>query len=143
MVAIERSSRMYVRTLAIAMAVAVGGLPALAQTVPHAAATRRAIRPGARLTVPAPSRAFRPLKIGPHTFYGAIASVSGNTVVIRTRRRRLVTVDATTVFADGTYSAPLFVGKLVTVDGDDAASGVFTAAHISRMTNLNGLPNDR
>jgi hypothetical protein len=80
--------------------------------------------------------------MGPHVFYGQIVSISGNSLVVQTRKKRLVTVDATTVLADGTYSAPLFVGKLVTVDGTQAASGIFTANHISRMTNLNELPND-
>ncbi len=130
------------RTLTVALAVAIAS-PAAAQTLRRPAPLARPAAPGFRPLAPAPSRTFRPIKIGPHTFYGAITSVNGTTIVVRTRRQRLVTVDAATVLAAGTYSAPLFVGKLVTVDGSEAANGVFTAAHIARLTNLNALPTDK
>jgi hypothetical protein len=85
---------------------------------------------------------FRPVKQGPHTFYGKIVSLGANRVVILTRHNRLINVDTTIVLAAGTFSAPLFVGKLVAVDGDQPATGAFTAAHIWRLTNLNSLNSD-
>ena len=134
---------MKVRAIVVAMAVAA--LPAFgsAQTV-------RSVQPLGRSAAPAVYRAgtvrsqgkFHPVKLGPHTYYGTITAINGTSITMRTRKKRNVTVDATNVLADGSYSAPLFVGKAVTIDGDLAASGVFTAAHIFRMTNLDALPDD-
>jgi hypothetical protein len=102
------------------MTVEVVGSTASAQKVRSKAPPMRHAAPVAvRATVSVPSRRFRPIKIGPHTFYGAIAKMSGGTIVVRTRRQRLRTVDATTVLEDGTHSAPPFVGKLVAIDGNE------------------------
>ncbi len=134
---------MHVRELAIAIAVAALPLAVTAQTVRGVPQATRHLAPAALRSAAKPSeRKFHPIPLGPHTFYGTITQLGSTSLTIRTRRQRLVNVDATTVLADGTYSAPLFVGKLVTVDGVQGANGVFTAAHILRMTNLNALPND-
>lgn len=136
---------MKVRTIVAAVAVAAWAVPVatLAQTVRQAQPVTRSVAPAVyRSTTKSPQKKFRPIKIGPHTFYGTITAINGTSIRIITRRQRVVDVDATNVLAEGSYSAPLFIGKLVTVDGDQSASGIFTAAHIFRMTNLNSLPSD-
>ncbi len=135
----------FMKVRAIVVAVAVGALP-----VVGSAQTVRSVQPVVRNAAPVVYGAgtirqqgkFHPAKLGPHTYYGTITAINGTSITMRTRRQRTVIVDATTVLADGSYSAPLFVGKLVTIDGNLAAGGVFTAAHIFRMTNLNALPDD-
>ncbi len=133
---------MLVRALLAAAALTALPMVTIAATVRHAPPATRQATPAQIRTAAKLQPKFHPIKLGPHIFYGQIVSISGNSLVVQTRKKRLVTVDATTVLADGTYSAPLFVGKLVTIDGTQAASGIFTANHISRMTNLNELPND-
>jgi hypothetical protein len=136
---------MKVPTIIVLIAVAVA-LPAVAaaQTVRQAQPLKRSSAPVAlRSTTMVTQKTYHPIKIGPHTFYGTIVGINGTSVAVRTRRQRLVTVDATNVLADGSYSAPLFVGKFVTVDGVQATNGIFMAAHIFRLTNLNALPDDR
>jgi hypothetical protein len=78
---------------------------------------------------------------GPHTLFGTIAALDGADVTVRLRSGRLAAVDATAAFANGAYSAPLFVGKMVAVDGV-VHNGTFVAAHIVRLTNLADFPPD-
>jgi hypothetical protein len=77
----------------------------------------------------------------PHRFYGSIAQIHGSIITLRLRNGR-VTVDATAAVANGNYSAPLFVGKAVSVDGYRTGTAL-TATHIFRISNLGGLPVDR
>ena len=133
---------MNARPLVLAAFVAAFPVLASAQTVGHAQPVSRSVGPAVSQSTGKSPQRYHPVKLGPHTFYGTITAINGTNVTIRTRRNRVVNIDASTVLADGTYSAPLFVGKLVTIDGNQSASGVFTAAHIFRMTNLSALPDD-
>jgi hypothetical protein len=85
---------------------------------------------------------WHPTRVGAHVLYGTIAFVRGALLTIQLRNGTLRSVDATAAIANGDYSAPLFVGKLVSIDGDLRGT-VFTAAHISRMTDLTNLGADR
>jgi hypothetical protein len=60
---------------------------------------------------------------------------------VRLRNGRTQPVDDTRAVAANDYSAPLFLGKFVAVDGT-FAQGVFSAQHIYRLSNLQGLQND-
>ena len=84
---------------------------------------------------------YHATRIGPHTFYGTIVALNGARLVIRLRNGRSQAIDGTRAVAANDYSSPLFIGKLVAVDGT-FASGVFSAQHIYRLSNLQGLQND-
>lgn len=71
-----------------------------------------------------------------HNIFGTIVSLSRQSFVLRTRGGRLLAIDATTAMRLGTYSAPLFVGKVVVVGGTMDARRVFHANTITRMTRL-------
>ncbi len=92
--------------------------------------------------VPVASKTWRSVPPGPHTVFGTIAALDGAAVTIRLRSGRLVPIDATAALANGAFSAPLFVGKMVAVDGA-VQNGKFVAAHIIRLTNLADFPPDR
>ncbi len=77
-----------------------------------------------------------------HTAYGTIASMTGDTLVLRLRDGHSLTVDATIAVANDAYSAPLFVGKVVSVEGA-MRGNVFAANDIFRVDTLAGLPPDR
>jgi UDP-GlcNAc3NAcA epimerase len=62
---------------------------------------------------------------------------SGQNVLVGTDEKRIVAA-----IAHGDYSAPLFVGKVVSVDGNQVGP-TFTASHVFRLTNLANLPPDR
>jgi hypothetical protein len=103
-------------------------------------------RPLPQRQVPAPlpaaaTRAWHSVRPGPHVFYGTLAAVRGGVIMLRlavgvrswlTRRRRSHTA---------TYSAPLFPGKMVSVDGN-VIGATFRATHVFRMSNLANLPRD-
>jgi hypothetical protein len=101
-------------------------------------------RPQQQVRTPAvsPALAWRAVKTGPHILYGAIAAIQRNTIYIRRRNGGLLAVNDAAAIAHGDYSAPLFVGKLVSVDGS-VVRGTFVASHIFRLNNLTQLPNDR
>ena len=79
----------------------------------------------------------------PHVLFGTIVSVHGTTVLLRTRTGGFRTIEAAPAFAAGTVSLPLFVGKIVAIDGVIAADGTLTAARITRMTRLSAANRDR
>jgi hypothetical protein len=55
----------------------------------------------------------------------------------------LRTIDASPALAAGTYSGPLFVGKIVVAEGLTRSDGVLTAARVSRLTRLTDSNPDR
>ena len=110
--------------------------------VPPAVASFAAAPVRAAALSRAPLETFHPRRRGPHTFYGTIVGMRGSQLVIKRRNGRLQNVDATQAIADDAYSLPLFVGKTVAIDGT-FARGVFSAAHIYRITSLDALANDR
>jgi|HubBroStandDraft_1064217.scaffolds.fasta_scaffold65816_2 hypothetical protein len=80
----------------------------------------------------------------PHAEYGTIESVSGTQLALLLRSGKTLTVDASQAIASGQYSAPLFVGKVVVVEGSPRANGVFAAQRVSRLTSLDAqTPADR
>lgn len=90
---------------------------------------------------PAAAAPYHATRLGPHTLYGTIVALRGARLVLRLRNGRSQSVDGTRAIAANDYSAPLFIGKIVAVDGT-FASGVFSAQHIYRLSNLQGLQND-
>lgn len=89
-----------------------------------------------------PATAWHSVAPGPRQIYGSIAAINANVLVIRLRNGRLQNVEVAAAIAHGDYSAPLFIGKPVSIDGD-VRNGTFTAAHVFSLPNLNGLPTDR
>lgn len=77
-----------------------------------------------------------------HTLFGTIVSMSGDGFALRLRNGRTVQVDATTAIANDDFSAPLFVGKMVSVDGVVRSSSLFAANDVFRTDTLDGLPAD-
>ena len=71
-----------------------------------------------------------------HIFFGRLESIEGKMMSLRTRSGRVWSVDATEAVASGNYSAPLFVGKIVEVDGYFRDSHVLQATGIMRMGTL-------
>lgn len=73
---------------------------------------------------------------GTHIVFGRLESALGKMWTLRTRSGRLLSVDASEAIASGNYSAPLFVGKIVEVDGPFSKLGVLRATGIMRMGSL-------
>ncbi len=95
-------------------------------------------------TVPAAEATgnWHALRRGPHEFSGLIYAMNGAQLTLRLRNGQFVAVNAADAIASGNYSAPLFIGKPVSIDGTQGA-GAFTATHIFRVPNLIGLGPDR
>jgi hypothetical protein len=89
-----------------------------------------------------PAPAWHAVRGGPHSLYGTIRAIKGNLIAVQLRSGRLQVVNAAAAIAHGDYSAPLFVGKFVGVDGS-FVGGAFVAAHVYRLHGLYRLPNDR
>jgi hypothetical protein len=83
----------------------------------------------------------RPVPVGRslHNVFGTIVKIVSPKFLLRTRYGRLLTVDATTALQRGTYSAPLFVGKVVVVGGMFDAASVFHATTVTRQTRLDRM----
>ena len=79
---------------------------------------------------------------GPHSVFGTITALRGATLTLRLRSGRFLTVDAAGAVQRGDFSAPLFVGKTVIIDGA-LRENALVAAHIWRVNNLAGSPADR
>jgi hypothetical protein len=88
-----------------------------------------------------PAAKWHPAPGGPHVLYGTIAGINGTLITIRLRNGGFQAVDGSAAVASGNYSAPLFIGKTVSVDGTQIG-GSFKAAHIFRVSNLNNLNAD-
>jgi hypothetical protein len=144
------------RFATLAMTALLAGAPATSfavQNVPaanvipmHPAAVRMG-RPVPQRQVRAPlpsaaSQQWHAVRPGPHVFYGTIAAIRGAILTLRLRNGRSVPIDASAAIASGNYSVPLFVGKIVSVDGTLVGT-TFTATHVFRMSNLANLPVDR
>ncbi len=71
-----------------------------------------------------------------HDIFGTIASVRGSTLLVRMRTGKLLAVDAAPAIAAGTYSAPLFVGKIVLVRGSFDAARTLHAQTVVRIERL-------
>jgi hypothetical protein len=124
---------------AVLTALAVAAQPAMA-TVQRAVTVVKAARPAAAAT-PASAKTWHSVPMGAHTLYGTISALSGSQLLLRLRNGRSLPVDASAAIASGSFSAPLFVGKMVTIDGA-LQNGKYVAAHIIRLTNLEDLPPD-
>ncbi len=83
---------------------------------------------------------------GIHDVFGTIVSVvpTKTAFVMRARNGRLFNVDAASAIANGRFSGPLFLGKVVLVSGGLDARHVFRAVSVTRMTRLDAqTPADR
>ena len=78
-----------------------------------------------------------------NAIYGTIVQINGNTVTLRVRNGKLRVIDASSAFAAGTVSAPLFIGKIVIAEGLTRTDGVLSAARLSRLTRLTDSNPDR
>jgi hypothetical protein len=90
---------------------------------PHA----ESIRPGTVVSTP-PAR--------PHMVEGTILRVTGPSLVVALRTRRLLHVDASNAIASGRYSQPLFVGKFVLIEGAYGRDGTLFATAITRLPRI-------
>ncbi len=122
-------------TIAAVAALAISSSAAVAARVTVFAPVRQVqVRPAA-------AHPYHATRLGPHTFYGTIVTMRGSRIAVQLRNGRMQSVDATSAIAANDYSSPLFIGKLVAVDGT-FVKGVFSAQHIYRLSNLQGLQND-
>lgn len=104
-------------------------------------APQRVLSRGA--TSPVRTQASDPARHGDRVLYGRIEAIRGSALVVRARSGRLFRVDASEALRTDTYSAPLFVGKIVVIDGYDGAKALH-ATSVMRMGNLDaGTPPDR
>ena len=71
-----------------------------------------------------------------HVIFGRLESIQGKTLALRARSGHIWSVDASEAVASDNYSAPLFVGKIVEVDGYFTNSHVLQATGIMRMGTL-------
>lgn len=76
-----------------------------------------------------------------HVLYGTIVAVHTTTFDLRARGGQVHHIDPTLAIQSGRYSAPLFVGKIVNVEGY-ISGGTFHAQRITRMTKLDGAAPD-
>ncbi len=131
------------RWLAVVTVAAMFGslAPARAQNEMRRPATVRGVP--VPITTAAPIAT--PLPVGPtHVAFGTIAKMTGSILTVVLRNRRPVRVDATWAIANGYYSAPLFIGKLVVVEGRFARDGTLFAKTITRMSKVDeSTPLDR
>jgi hypothetical protein len=106
---------------------------------------RPAIVRGVPVPVPTPTAVATPLPVGPtHSAFGTIEKITGSILVVVLRNRRPIRVDASYAIAHGSYSAPLFVGKIVIVEGRFGRDGTLFATTITRMNRLDAsTPLDR
>jgi suppressor of ftsI len=68
-----------------------------------------------------------------HVVYGTVLQLQGNVLTVELRNGRQQRVDATPAIAARTYSAPLYVGKTVTLTGDYSGDGTFVATTITKL----------
>ncbi len=66
--------------------------------------------------------------------YGSIDAIHGNILLVRARNGRSQSVDASDAIRSGMFSAPLFVGKLILVNGYSDATHTLHAQSITRET---------
>jgi hypothetical protein len=113
-----------------------GSLPGIAQQQmrPISVPVGRPI--GAPVVTPAPSGPIR-------TAVGTIARIGGPILIVTLRTRRPLRVDASAALARGSYSAPLFVGKYVIVQGRYGVDGTMFATTITRLPRLDATIPDR
>jgi hypothetical protein len=125
----------------LAISALVGSLfPATAQTLQRLPSVVR------HASVATPAPVATPLPVGPlHSAAGTIESIAtGSVLLVMLRDRRPLRVDASWAVAHGFYSAPLFVGKVVIIQGRFGADGTFYATTLTRLTKLDAsLPQDR
>lgn len=130
------------RSLVLVFALAIA--PSILLQKTDAAVVSRTTQPQPQRQVrpPLAAPAWHPVPHGPHILFGRIASIKGDIIAVQLRNGRLQNVDAAAPIANGNYSAPLFVGKFVSVDGT-LVGGTFVAAHIFRQYSLDQLPTDK
>jgi hypothetical protein len=102
---------------------------------------------------PAPAIRFEPIRrLGPqsiptgpaHFVFGEIAKLVSPRLVLRLRDGRLLDVDAAAAIESGRFSAPLFAGKLVVIEGRLDALGVMHAESVTRTPRIDeATPKDR
>ncbi len=115
--------------VAIAVALAIVAAPAApgrAEPLPQRQISRGAV------SVAHPTAAPRPV----HFVYGTLVAVRGSALTMRARDGTLLSVDAASAIAAGTYSAPLFAGKTVVLGGWYAAPRTFHAQTVTRIPRL-------
>jgi hypothetical protein len=112
----------------LAISALVGSLfPATAQTLQRLPSVVR------HASVATPAPVATPLPVGPL-----------HSAAVMFRDRRPLRVDASWAVAHGMYSAPLFVGKVVIIQGRFGSDGTFYATTLTRLTKLDAsLPQDR
>ena len=98
--------------------------------------------PTHRFAIAAAPAAAPPTGQPPHAIAGTIVAVKGTQLTLHPRTGPDVTVDASAAIANGTYSAPLFKGKIVVVQGTRAANGTFRAVSVTRVDALKGISPD-
>ncbi len=81
---------------------------------------------------------------GEHVVYGTITQIQGSVLTVALRDGRQRRVDASPAIRSGTYSAPLYVGKIVAIAGSYEADGTLSATTISKLGRADGTaPPDR
>jgi hypothetical protein len=129
--------------------VAAIAISVVAASVAQAQAQNELRRPATIRGIPVPlatpTPVATPFPIGPtHIASGTIARITGSILLLELRNRRPLRVDATYAIARGSYSAPLFIGKIVIVEGRFGRDGTLFATTVTRMSKLDATtPLDR
>jgi hypothetical protein len=71
-----------------------------------------------------------------HFVFGTLVAIRGSALTLRTRGGSILQVDAAAAIAAGTYSAPLFVGKVVVLGGSYEGPRTFRAQTVTRIPRL-------
>ena len=128
------SLRLSVLTMAVAIAPAIADAQTTRSTLPT---TSRPL--SSTLSTPSVSRGA----VTRNAVFGTIVQVHGSMLTLRLRDGRSEQVDASTAIAQGMFSAPLFIGKVILAEGTRQTGGTFDAVRISRMTTIDKSLPDR
>lgn len=124
-----------VRVAAITLVAVLAALPSFAGAQMRPA-SQRALSRGA--ADPVPTRTFDPARHADRLLFGRIDAIRGSILTVRARSGRLVRVDASEAVRTDAYSAPLFIGKFVVIDGYDDSAKTLHATSVMRMGQLTG-----
>lgn len=77
-----------------------------------------------------------------HEIWGTIVKIQGNQLTVQLRSGHDLSVDDSAALKAGRFSAPLFVGKTVRLEGSYDNRGIFRAVTVAAIPFLEGAASD-